>query len=222
MKGKHALLLSRLVAAILPALAVLALAGCGPADTVDLHNGYRLLTVTKGVCSYSLEYPADYRRNGPDVYNGTDVYVELYTRDMAYLTIEVPDPPNGPMKRVTVSYCPEVMHVDVWGSGRAPGSAAERLEGVLHPKWGRLEVLERGQITVSSVVAEKASYLESRFILAPSETDLTFNIQVYFEYNGLMLVLEASGDRDRTDSIKANFEHLIQTFKIIGNTSVTN
>jgi hypothetical protein len=191
--------------------------GCNSSD-----SGFKSVTIENELCHYSLEYPSYYDKNIWDNFDFDVPYTAL-TLDAPTISeaAEIPDPSSGEMKAVTGRRSPAVIYVVVsdskeyWGESY---SATDKLEGVLEDeaKWENYELLERAPLTVAGIEGEMVVYLvDSLIAWFTGSEGLEYNRAVYFEYDGLIWVIEAKCDEDMMDQINADFEHIIETFTII-------
>ena len=190
---------------------------------VKSNEGFRTLTVNNELCSFSMEYPESYKREGP--YVDLD-YVRPYT-DVHLLSpkksMELLVPANkDSLKTVTSGYVPASFLVEVYDTRNSPTvsyNANGRLENdiVDNAEWENFELLERLPVTVSGMEGELIAYVVDWFIPIPRGEGplLQYHQAVYFDHNGLIWVIEATAEMGMVDQVKADFEHILKTFKIM-------
>jgi hypothetical protein len=190
----------------------------------DVLQGYKTVLVESPLASYSLEYPAYYRQDGPrtdknDVIPGTSLTLEAPKRKKQAL---VPDPPGDGIKTVTGTRSWGVIHLNVFDPSSYfdyPIKSNDYLETALkgEARWKNFKLLERSPVRVSNVTGEIIVYQVDKLLPIPVENglQLEYNRAIYFDYNNLIWILEAKADQDMADNITADFNHVIQTFKIL-------
>jgi hypothetical protein len=198
-------------------LSILVMTGCNSSD-----SGFKSVTVENELCHYSLEYPAQYDKDIRDNFEFKVPYTELaLVAPVIYETAEIPDPSRDEMVTVTGRRSPAVIYVVVSDSKKYWGesySATDKLEGVLEDmaKWDDYELLERAPMTVAGVEGEMVAYLvDSLISLFTGGGELEYNCAVYFEYDGLIWEIEAKCDQDMMEQVRADFEHIVETFTIL-------
>jgi hypothetical protein len=101
----------------------------------------------------------------------------------------------------------------------APQNAKDRLENdLLHEsKWKNFELFERHPVTVSGVEGELIYYQVDWFLPVPKGEGpgLQYVRAVYFDYGGLTWWIQAKCEKEMIDQVKTDFEHILQTFKIL-------
>jgi hypothetical protein len=199
-------------------LSILVMTGCNFSN-----SGFKSVTIENELCHYSLEYPAYYDKDIRDNFDFDVPYTAL-TLDAPTISevIEVPDPSSGEIKTVTGYTSPAVIYVIVsdskeyWGESY---SATDKLEGVLEDeaKWENFELLERASMTVFGIEGEMVAYLVDKLMPIPREDGqrLEYNRAVYFEYDGLIWLIEAKCNQEIMDQVRADFEHIVETFTIL-------
>jgi hypothetical protein len=199
-------------------LGVLVMTSCSFSD-----SGFKSVTIENELCHYSLEYPAQYDKEIWDNFDFKVPYTELaLIAPTISEVIEVPDPSSGEITTVTGYTSPAFIHVIVsdskeyWGESY---SATDRLEGVLEDeaKWENYELLERAPLTVAGIEGEMVTYLVDKLMPVPREDGqrLEYHRAVYFEYDGLIWVIEAGCNQEIMEEVRADFEHIVETFTIL-------
>jgi hypothetical protein len=198
--------------------------GCSCGYTEIESDGVRILTVTRDHYSFSVEYSTFYQRKGPN-YITDGRAIPSISIDLAapQKTMPLLYPVNeDELETVTVTYTPAVIGIHIYAPHDSPNfsqSAIERLENDISDssKWENFELLERYPVTVSGVEGELIAYVIDWFLpFAEGEgPKLQYHRAVYFDYNGLIWTIEATTEMEMVDQVKADFEHIIETFEIL-------
>jgi hypothetical protein len=187
------------------------------------HNGYKRITVTNELGSYSFEYPSCY---GMDIQDNLDFDIP-YTHlvllgPMKHEKTEVFDPDTGEVTTVVGERMASVFYVDISNYKIYYGesySATNRLERVLEgeAKWANYQLLERAPLTVSGIEGEMVAYLVDKLMPIPVEDgeNLEYVCAVYFDYNNFTWKIEAKCNQDMMDEVRADFDHIVETFTIL-------
>jgi hypothetical protein len=201
-------------AALLATLAVFQ--GCGEPNHVitDSGNGYKTLTVTKGITLFSFEFSDFYQVGETTIDEGADVGVVApdITRTMVN-----PDALDKDSKTVWVSYSPAKIIIWTYDARDRGATVKEELDRrVRRPD---IQVLERSAVTVAGIPGEQATYTsEGLLMLAPApgkEKPRSYAKSIFFEHAGLMWMLEYESEASLIDRVRVDFEHVVQTFKIL-------
>jgi len=77
--------------------------------------------------------------------------------------------------------------------------------------------LERYPVSVSGVEGELIAYVVDWFLPVPGDDGplLKYVRAVYFDHNGLVWWIEAECELEMVDQVKADFEHILETFQIL-------
>ncbi len=98
-------------------------------------------------------------------------------------------------------------------------SAADRIEKVLEglPIWENFKLLEHSPVTVSGMEGEIIVYLVDKLMPIPVEDgkNLEYVRAVYFDYDDLTWEITAKCNQEIKDQVKADFDHIIETFQIL-------
>jgi hypothetical protein len=180
-------------------------------------------TIENKLCHYSLEYPACYDKDIRDNFDFKVPYTALtLVAPTISEVIEVPDPVSGEIKTVVGHQSPAAIYIVVSDSKKYWGesySATDELEELLEDesKWENYQLLERAPLTVSGIEGEMVAYLVDKLMPIPREDGqrLEYHRAVYFEYNGLIWVIEAKCNQEIMDQVMADFEHVVETFTIL-------
>jgi hypothetical protein len=212
----------RYTATVILFAAALVLPSCvGPAS--DGLQGYKTVLVKSPLASYSLEYPADYRQDGPTTEIDRSIpYTDLIlSAPIRIVNAQVPDTDGG-IKTVTGHRGWGAITIEVYNTEKEPTvsqNSSERLENDMRgeARWKNFKLLERSPVTVSNVTGEIIVYLVDKLLPIPVENglQLEYHRAIYFDHNNLIWVLEAKADQDMADNITADFNHVIRTFKIL-------
>jgi len=188
------------------------------------RDGYKQITVKSELCHYFFEYSGYYEADGPH----TDLDLIIPYTDLSLVKpeisgkAEVIDFASGEIKSVIGHYSPGSISVHVYDASEyesAPKTSRERLERTITGKasWANFKLLERSPLTVSGVEGEMIEYLVDKLMPIPVEDskNLEYFRVVYFDYNGLIWVIEAKCDQEIREQVRADFDHIIQTFIIL-------
>jgi hypothetical protein len=136
---------------------------------------------------------------------------------------EVFDPNTGEIKTVSGKRGTSSISIFVSNYKKHFGesySATDKIENVLagKAKWANFKLLSRTPFTVSGIQGELIEYLVDRLMPIPVEDgkNLDYFCAVYFDYNGLTWEIEAQCIQEIREQVKADFDFIIQSFKIIG------
>ncbi len=197
-------------------------------------SGYKTFKDSNEICSLSFEYQASYGDiDGPSVTKyayGKFFDLLLFKKPQIGITLKVPDVGNMTSRDTTVYKHPAdirigVTRVDVPnepGGWQHPTDAKSLLESrvkgaeqnSLNPHF---QILERSSITVSSVQAERVIYLVDELFQPPNASKPLLSVEdrVCFDYKGLIWEISSSSYEEYSEQTKADFEHVLQTFKIL-------
>jgi len=197
---------------------ILLLLGCNSSS-----DGYKQITVNNELGHYSFEYPSHYKRNFVDNFDFKVPYATLVLEGpVKSEEAEVFDPNTGEIKTVVGKRGTSVIYIGVSNYKVYFGesySATDKIEGVLEDmaKWANFKLLERSPLTVSGVEGEMIVYLVDKLMPIPVEDgkNLLYVRAVYFDYQNLTWEIEAKCNQDIQEQVKADFDHIIQTFKIL-------
>jgi hypothetical protein len=196
-------------------IGMLAFSGCPPA------SGYKKFEMRAIICHYSLEYPSHYRVTKKFPGNNADNYSSFALRGTPLKTsIAIPDASFGTSKIGEVVIYTSI-EIFVYDARDRSGTAEIDFENLLRSwsRWSHFELLERSSITVSGIPAQKFSCFMNRILPSPGygqgEPPLDFISVIYFDYGGLIWYLSVKSDRSVSGSAADDFEHIVQTFKIL-------
>ena len=84
-------------------------------------------------------------------------------------------------------------------------------------KWANFELLERAPLTVAGIEGEMVAYLVDKLMPIPREDGqrLAYCRVVFFEHDGLIWEIEAECHQEIMDEVRADFEHIVETFTIL-------
>ena len=224
-------MLISLVLSLLPVFP-LSISGCdSEAEGIDSYledskEGYKIITVVTDEYSFSFEYSTYYSERVKNIhpeYERACSIVELLV-PKATVDLIVPAGDSG-LKTVSASYRPAYIAVYVSDSTlnnkRAGVTATERLNGRLkseEDKWDNFKLIEHSTIIVSGIEGDYAEWEVDWFNLFANKSDeppLEYRRQVSFDFKGLIWKIEAlSLGPELKDQIKADFEHILETFEI--------
>jgi len=199
-------------------LCMLVITGChGSTD------GYRNVTVRNNIGNFSFEYRSFYEIEGPDIEDDAYfrfTYVQLLApkRNMPMV---IPDDSGKNPETYPVEYVPASIEVMASDASKHPASAETRLEDALSSwsKWPHFELLERTAVTVSGIQGELIAYYIDWLLPVPKQEGdeplLRYKVEVYFDYAELKWDMKAESDMDMAEMVRADFDHVLQTFKIL-------
>ena len=191
-------------------------AGC---DSTE--GEYRTFTECNEMCSFSFEYSTYYEK--PDVHRDLSDeghWIAFYLKaPPKSLELIVPDTANDTVRTVTSSYAPAYIHVMIIRPEENSDNAESRVDSTIShlARWENYELFDRSPITVSGIEGELIYYLVDWLLPVPTGEGpgLKYVREVYFDYDGLIWWLEAISELEMVDQVKADFEHLLETFQIL-------
>lgn len=181
------------------------------------ESGYLHLEADNEICHISLEYPGRYDR--VDVEETIErwgfyvVYFELDEKEQPMIV------PGAGTQMVT--YVPGSMEINIYDASPRNVMALDEIERELkaQQRWPGFELLERTTITVGAINAEYAFSVNNTLHIFPAEPGEDppprYIWEVYFDYNGLIWNMSAFSEESMVESVGADFEHLLTTFKIL-------
>jgi len=189
----------------------------------SLNNGYESIIVENELCSYSLMYPTTYEKEFMDNLEFKIPYVYLLLKGpLGIEEAEVFDPDIGEIQTVSGKRMMSYISIKILNYKIYYGesySAADRIEAVLkgQAEWANFKLLNRSPLTVYGVQGELVEYLVDRLMPIPVEDgeNLDYHCAVYFDYNELTWVIEAKCIQEIREQVKADFDYIVQSFKII-------
>jgi len=114
-----------------------------------------------------------------------------------------------------VEYVPASISLGAADASKYPDrSATARIEESLRDwgTWPNFKLLERSTATVAGIQAELIAYeVDGWFAGAAIE----YRVKVSFDHSGLHWDIDASADIDMADVVRADFNHVIETFEIL-------
>jgi hypothetical protein len=194
-------------------IGTLVLSACNNSEST---SEYKTLTVQNYVANFSFEYRAYYNDlDGPHIvddasYRFTNVDI---LAPKAHQTIGNPEP-NG-SGTVEMEYVPAHINIRASDAIKNPDRpAAVRINDSITNwgKWPNFQLLEKFNLSVSGIQAELIAYQVDGFFVGP---DLKYCAQVSFDYNGLQWDIEAEADINMSETVRTDFDHVIETFKIL-------
>lgn len=193
-------------------------------------EGYRTLTVEDKLVSYRLEYPRRYDREGPELNMDTlmpSSFLDFYAPERKQL-MKIPGTSSEGLRTVTVSYVPASISFmayrpkDVLDVSQ---SAREVLNEHLKDAGRRANysLLEQSPITMSGIEGGLIAYILDWTIpfAVKDGPQLKYKRIVALDYGGYIWVIEAMADTDMVEQVKADFDHIVQTFEILDNPAYT-
>lgn len=217
-------------------VAIVALSGCDILHkgytTQKSPEGYISLTVDNELAHYFIEYPAYYDRAGPRLdmdwlapFTSVELLAPKKHRD-----IIIPDPPKNKVKTVSAEYVPASILVYIFDPSKNDYFSYSHASGeyILHSytsktfaenvlsgeaKWEHFKLMERSPVMVSGIEGEMIVYETDWSLFG---TKLQYVRMVLFDYDGLIWRITGKAEMELVDQMKADFDHVLETFKILG------
>jgi len=190
---------------------------------IDIGDGYYQITIENELGSYSVEYPSRYKkelRKGLE-YNPPFIHLMLDGPIKKEQT-EVFDPGTGEIKTVVGERGTSSISIYTTNFKAYYGesySMVDRIESLLEDeaKWEHFKLQERSPLTISGSQGELVVYLVDKLMPIPREDgkNMEYVRAVFFDYNNLTWEIEAICNEDIQDQVKADFDHIIETFVIL-------
>ncbi|MBN1368271.1 MAG: hypothetical protein JW967_10145 [Dehalococcoidales bacterium] len=200
----------------------LSLMGCNSRQKTvisDPVNGYRTITESNKFCSFTFEFSDFYKIYKPSIVTKNTMYnfVSMsLTAPGKTTSMILPDFNNSGTIDNGITYTPAYIDIHVsidWGS------ASERLDGVIEDvsKWPSFELLERVPVTVSGFTGEQVVYVDTLlpFPTASGEQPLEITRAVYFNVGNDVWKIEACSEMAMAEQVKSDYEHVLQTFRLL-------
>jgi hypothetical protein len=188
----------------------------------DSINGYRTITEKDRLCSFSFEFSDFYEVTKPSMVTKRTMYkfVDMYllapkkTTSMLLPGFET----NSGASTNVITYTPasiEISKTIDWGA--ASIHVDELLRDV--STWPRFILLERNPVIVDGFPGEQIVYVNDTLLPFPSGSGEGRPLQIiraiYFNVGNDVWTIEAESEMSMADQVKADFEHIIQTLKIL-------
>ena len=125
------------------------------------------------------------------------------------------------VRTVSADYVPATIQISVSDrSGEDPDwrLASGFVRGFIELKKRRdyFQLLERRPVTISGVEGELSAFVEEWVVLAARDTPkLRYVRWAYFDYDGLVWEIEAEAEEELAEQVRVDFEHVLETFKIL-------
>ena len=184
-------------------LIILALTGCFNTNS----SGYQTFVMSEGAAQFSFEYSSKYK-----IGDYKPLIDTLKFRELASVSLIAPF--NKQSKDFT-----SILFL-VWAVDILAPNAESQMEMVIKKASTSMDfkLLEQTGVTVSNVPAKLIAYTERN--IQPIDRGLKeppFEVwrEVFFDYNGLIWEIEMRSDSSTAEEDKADFEHILQTFKIL-------
>ncbi|MBM4432720.1 MAG: hypothetical protein FJ025_01805 [Chloroflexi bacterium] len=185
----------------------------------DVHvspDGYKTMTVRNDIASFSFEYRAYYSDiAGPRIVDSDAhrfTYVDI-PAPQETMTVANPSP-EGKGEMVRMYYVPAFVNIMAADASKFPMPASERIEGHISSwsSWPNFKLLERSMVMVDDAPAELIAYQVDGFFARPA---LKYQIDVAFDRNNLQWDFLVEADIDMAEIVRADLDHIIETFKIL-------
>jgi len=166
------------------------------------NSEYRTFTFKRGV-NFTFEYPSHYKMNSMRSYvegkgaAGVTFFDKLSSKDSIYGFIFVT------IEDASEKYPNAKTAIEQIASNELKKDILERSTVIINGIPGELIVYSHKL----GVIEERLPYESSKII--------RINRTVYFDHSGLIWGIEIESDEDKAEQAKADFEHLLETFRIL-------
>jgi hypothetical protein len=184
---------------------------------------YNQITIKNELGAYSFEYSSKYSKEVADDLEFDIPFTHLILDGpVKNETTEIIDPESGEIKTVTGRRGTSSIEVGIsnykvhYGeSYDAAFRISKELEGA--KKWDNFKLINRYSVLVSGIEGEIIEYLIDKLMPIPVEdgNNLWYCLEVFFDYNGLVWSIKARGNQEIREELKADFDHIVETFKIL-------
>jgi hypothetical protein len=211
--GNNTRRIAFLLQLILVGIITISITGC------ESQPGYRTLTVENKLVSYSFDYSTYYEIVGP---RSEPDYVRPYTyitllAPRRVMKLMVPDS-NGhdSIKTVSATYVPAAIDIHIFVPTNDT-TAQDFIDGWISTveKEGHSESLVRSSVVVSGIKAEMLDFIRDSGMILAVDKKIEYNRVIYFDYGGYRWSLSANSEEELVEQVKNDFDHIIETFKII-------
>jgi hypothetical protein len=165
------------------------------------NSEYRLFTFKKGV-NFTFEYPSHYKIEEVRAYQQEEVSGKVILYDKL-------------SSKVSLFGFINITIIDA--SEEFPNAKAT-IEQIASKEFVK-DILERTTININGISGELVVYSSKVGLIpeAPLESSeiVRINRTVCFDYGGLIWIIIIESDEDKADQAKADFEHLLETFRIL-------
>lgn len=196
-------------------LFIISSSACNQSALAD-SSPFKQFQAESDICKFTLEYPKLYSKDGRPESNA-DYYAVTFSMPQKARAVKNPDP-NNPNDNPVKMYFNQ-SSIDVFVSKSKTHSAKTLIEFYIQRESERTgySMLERSQITVSGITAEYAYFTDDWMAVRPAsgEPPLNYYLCAYFDYHGFIWQIECTSDSEIYKQAKDDFEHVIQTFKIL-------
>jgi hypothetical protein len=204
---------------IFACLGLLVLGGCDkPAPVNDQSDDhFTTVEVKNKIAHFSFEYRTYYHEiEGPYIIDDNNFQFTALTIAASKKTMPGPNPEPGKSgETVDMSYTPAFIKFNVGNALNRPYVfAPDRVENSIRSfgRWPNFLRLERKTVTISGTKAEMGSFQVDGFIAGPK---MLYQAEVAFDYNDKKWDISLQADIALTEAVKADLEHILNTFKII-------
>jgi hypothetical protein len=196
----------------------IALSSIGCAFSPD---GYHTLTVNNKLVSYSFEYSTYYKRYGPSVdskYVSPYVYLDL-TAPRRQMKISIPLSNGQEVKTVKSSYVPASIEINIYVANKYSSLSAHDALAVWISDISQGEYaasLTHSSITISGIEGDIITYkYDWGMLLSTDMPKLKYFRVAVFDYGGYIWDFTAWSEEEMVEQVKADFEHILETFEIL-------
>jgi len=164
---------------------------------------YVLETLTKRDISFSFEYPVGYEKDDPNPYESTDINTDIIGE--RYLAL-YPDTQTS-----------KQINIQLWNPTADYPNAKARLDyyaANIKNAWQNAEISERSPLRVAGVDGDKLVYA----YVIEDNIDMPNRINCWvaaFDVKGQIWFITMGTNMEAPDEAKADFEHLINTLKLL-------
>lgn len=181
-------------------------------------NGYRSISVHNSIARFSFEYSTYYRDiEGPTELDGLTSVRLLAPKKHAQSSGL--DPFGNKTDTVTVEYVPATIKVLIYDARDRNGTAREDMENWLGKFKDSFNIIERSTMVVDGVTGEYVYFSSSPLLSLTKTADggnpTQYTRSIYFDHDGLVWQIEAEYESEMVERVYADFDHIVQTFKIL-------
>lgn len=214
MKWGHSKRLALLMLAVLTSVSLF-LTACHE-DVGVSPDGYKTMTVRNYIASFSFEYRAYYSDVGGPYIEDSDAHrftnVTIMTPKET-MTMVNPSP-EGKGEMVEMEYVPAFVTIIAGDASKYHRPASERIESHISSwsSWPNFKLLERSTVMVDGAPAELIAYQVDGFFSGPA---LKYQVDLAFDRYNLQWDFRVEADIDMAEVVRADLDHIIETFKIL-------
>lgn len=204
------------IAFVMFSLLVSLSSACDLNSSGSSEDQFKTMEVNNKIAHFSFEYRTYYSDiDGPWV--DDNKYRQITYMDILApkKNIQAPNPePEKAGKTVEMKYTPASIGITIGNAlNRQFSPAQERISNALQSwsRWDNYKFIDRKSVMVSGIQGEMATY-EVDGLIGPK---LLYQSDVAFDYGGKEWDIHLEADVSLTDMVKEDFQHVIDTFKIL-------